>query len=399
MSTELVKNIDWVGYVDWSVRDFHSFDTARGATYNSYLIRDDKTALIDAVKGPFVHFLLQRITEKIELSKVDYVVCNHAEPDHSGGLPTVMEHLPNATLLCNAKCRETLAEYYNISDWKIQVVSPEDRISLGHRTLTFVNTPMVHWPESMFTYIPEEQLLFSMDAFGQHLATSERFDDQYDLPTIMYEAKMYYANIVNPYSRQVQKALEVAGTIPVKIVAPSHGVIWRSYIAEIVDAYKKWSGGAYLPKVLIMFDSMWESTTLMAEAILDGAIKESDAVDVQLMHVRKVSLTRLATESLDAAAVALGTSTLNMQMMPQMACMLTYLRGLKFSKKTALAFGSYGWAHAGVDHLDHWIEETGWARLGDPLTAKYRPTAEDIKHCRETGRRLAKAALETAGQG
>lgn len=397
MSTELAGNIDWVGYVDWSVRDFHSFDTFRGATYNSYLVRDDKTALIDAVKGPFVHYLLERIAEKTEFAKVDYVVCNHAEPDHSSGLPTVMEYLPNATLLCNAKCRETLAGYFNIDNWKIRIVSPEDKIPLGHRTLTFVNTPMVHWPESMFTYIPEEQILFSMDAFGQHIATSERFDDQYDLPTLLHEAKMYYANIVNPYSRQVQKTLEAAAAIPIKMLATSHGVIWRSHIAEIVKAYRDWSSAKYAPKVLILFDSMWDSTTQMAEAILDGTSRESDRVDVQLMHVRKTSLTRLATESLDAAAVALGTATLNMQMMPQMSCVLTYLRGLKFSAKSGFAFGSYGWAHAGVDQVDRWIEESAWNRLGDPLTAKYRPTPEVLRQCREAGKTLALAAMKAAG--
>jgi flavorubredoxin len=393
MTTELVKNIDWIGHVDWSVRDFHSFDTFRGATYNSYLIRDTKTAVIDAVKGLYVQHLLQHIAEKIEPAKVDYVVCNHAEPDHAGGLATLMANLPNAVLLCNAKCRESLAAYFDIGNWKIQVVSPEDKISLGNRTLNFVNTPMVHWPESMFTYIPEEQLLFSMDAFGQHLATSERFDDQYNLETILTEAKSYYANIITPYSKQVLRTLEVAAKIPIKMIAPSHGLIWRTNVSKIVEAYQGWAGGNYAPKVLILFDSMWDSTTQMAEAILDGAARESDKVDVQLLHVRRTTLTRIATEMLDAAAVALGSATLNLQIMPQMASVITYLRGLKFTSKSAFAFGSYGWAHAGSDQLDRWIEETGWTRLTKPIDAKFRPTPEILEHCRNAGQLLAKAAL------
>ncbi|MDR0609625.1 MAG: MBL fold metallo-hydrolase [Planctomycetaceae bacterium] len=408
MAVELVKNIDWVGYVDWSVRDFHSFDTFRGATYNSYLIRDDKTAVIDSVKGQYALRQLQQIAEKTELSQVDYVVCNHAEPDHAGGLVSLMAHLPNAVLICNAKCRETLSAYFDIGNWNIQVISPDDKISLGSRTLTFVNTPMVHWPESMFTYIPEEQLLFSMDAFGQHLATSERFDDQYDLKTILTEAKSYYANIVTPYSKQVLRTLETAAKIPINMIAPSHGLIWRSNVSQIVAAYQDWAGGRYTPKVLILFDSMWDSTTQMAEAILDGAVQESnnavqksdntvqksDNVDVQLMHVRRTTLTRIATEMLDAAAVALGSSTLNLQMMPQMSSVITYVRGLKFTSKAAFSFGSYGWAHAGSDHLDRWIEETGWTRLTPPIDAKFRPTSETLKKCRDGGRLLVQAALE-----
>ena len=393
MTTELTKNIDWVGFVDWGVRDFHSYDTFRGATYNSYLIRDDKTALIDGVKSYYVDYQLRRIAEKTELSKVDYVVCNHAEPDHSGGLPELMKRLPNATLLCNAKCREVLSAYYDTTDWKVRIVTPEDKISLGNRTLTFVNTPMVHWPESMFTYVPEEQLLFSMDAFGQHIATSERFDDQYDLSVIMDEAKTYYANIVNPYSRQVQKTLEAAAGLPIKMIATSHGLIWRKNIPAIVEAYKNWSVGKQVPKVLILFDSMWDSTSKMAEAILDGTTKETDAVDVQLLHVRKTSVTRIATEMLDAAAVALGSSTLNMEMMPHMSAVLTYVRGLKFSKKAGFAFGSFGWAHAGLDHLDVWIDDNGWTKTGEKIAAKYRPTSEILDRCREAGRKLAQAAL------
>ncbi|MDR3233395.1 MAG: FprA family A-type flavoprotein [Planctomycetaceae bacterium] len=393
MSAQLAENIDWVGYVDWNVRDFHSFDTFRGATYNSYLIRDTKTAVIDAVKAPYSSQLLQNIAEKTALEKIDYVVCNHAEPDHAGGLAALLTALPNAVLLCNKKCLESLAGYFDISRWKIQIITPDDKIPLGKFSLQFINTPMVHWPESMFTYIPEEQILFSMDAFGQHLATSERFDDQYDLSVIMQEAKAYYANIVTPYSKQVQRTLEAASSLPVRMIAPSHGLIWRKNIGRIVEAYKDWAGGKYVPKVLIVFDSMWDSTAALAQGVLDGAMSESDEVDVQLMHVRKTSMTRIAAEMLDAAAVALGSATLNMQMMPQMGGLLTYLSGLKFAPKKAAAFGSYGWAQAGVILLEKWIEETGWTKAADSVSSQFRPKPEDIEKAREAGKLLSRAAL------
>jgi len=393
---ELAKSIDWIGCVDWDVRDFHSFDVPHGTTYNSYLIRDNKTAVIDAVKVPYISSLLHNIAKKTELAKVDYVVCNHAEPDHTGGLAELLAALPNATLLCNAKCKETLSAYFDTSGWKIQLVAPDTKIALGSRTLTFIDTPMVHWPESMFTYIPEDQILFSMDAFGQHIACSERFDDQYDFKTVIEEAKTYYANIVTPYGKQVQRVLEAAATLPIKMIAPSHGLIWRSHISEIIEKYQHWAGGKYAPKVLILFDSMWHSTAGIAEAIMGGAAQASEKIHVRSLQVRKNPLSRIAAEMLDAAAVALGSPTMNMQMMPQVSAVITYMKGLKFTPKSAIAFGSYGWASVGTNQLDRWIDEAGWTRLMPPIQARFRPTAETLKLAEEAGKKLAQTALRMA---
>ncbi|MDR1925752.1 MAG: FprA family A-type flavoprotein [Planctomycetaceae bacterium] len=396
MSAKLTKNIDWVGFVDWNVRDFHSFDTWRGATYNSYLIRDEKTALIDAVKAPYVGNLLENIAAKTDVGKVDFVVCNHAEPDHAGGIGELMKHLPNATLVCNTKCKNALAGYFdNVDSWRIKIVDNGDSIPIGSRRLMFINTPMVHWPESMFTYVPEDELLFSMDAFGQHIATAARFDDQYDLTTILREAKSYYANIVTPYSKQVLSTLAIADKTPIKMIAPSHGLIWRSNVPVIVDAYKKWATGQYTKKVLIIYDSMWESTTQIANAILGGVLGESADIDVRMLHVRKSSLTEIATEMLDASAVAIGSSTLNAQVMPQMAAVLTYISGLKFSTKSTVAFGSYGWAAQGIDYLGHWIKENNWNAVCDPVKTKFKPNKDVINSAKEAGKLLAKATLKT----
>jgi flavorubredoxin len=285
-----------------------------------------------------------------------------------------------------------LSAHFDLTGRKIQAVSPYEKIPLGHRTLSFVNTPMVHWPESMFTYIPEEKLLFSMDAFGQHLATAARFDDQWDLPHILMEAKSYYANIVTPYGKQVQRTLEAAAGLPIAMIAPSHGLIWRKHIPAILAAYQDWSSGKYAPKALILYDTMWESTGRMAEAVFKGAMDDNAAVDVQLMHVRKTTLTRIATEMLDAAAVALGSPTLNMMLMPQMAAVLTYIRGLKFTPKSAFAFGSSGWAHAGVEQLVRSIEELQWTAIHEPIKTQFRPSDAVLETCRTAGRRLAQTA-------
>lgn len=394
MNTTLRENIDWVGYVDWNVRDFHSYDTEHGATYNSYLIRDEKIALIDAVKAPYAENLLRNISAFCDPAKVDYVVCNHAEPDHSGALPTVMQAMPGATLVCDKKCADALAEHYDTHGWKIKIVATGDSISLGKRTLKFVETPMVHWPESMFTYVPEEKLLFSMDAFGQHIATSERFDDEASLCTVMEEAKAYYANIVMPYGKSVKACLERTAELTIDMIAPSHGVIWRTHPGKILAAYKNWMEHRPRPKVLVIYDTMWESTAAMADAIRDGA--SIDGVQVQLISIRRSNLTRIATEVLDAAAIAFGSATLNHGMMPMAAATLSYLEGLRPRGKAAFAFGSYGWGRGGAEGVEKQLQAIGWEILRAPILSKYRPTPEILDECREAGRVLAEKALTLA---
>lgn len=403
LTFELRPGIDQVGYVDYNIRDFHSFDTRLGATYNSYLIRDEKTALIDAVKAPFAAQLRRNVESLTDLSKIDYLVCLHAEMDHSGALPAMVKACPNAVVVCNAKCKDALAGFYDVSDWKFQIVKPNETLSLGKRSLTFVNVPMVHWPESTVCYMPEEKILFSNDAFGQHIATSNRFDDECDLPTILAEAKTYYANIVAPYGRQTLKVLETVKTLELEMIAPAHGVIWRSHIREILDAYPKWAAGRYAPKVLIIYDTMWQSTEIMAEEIYAGAVERGKALakenpaaprlDVQLMHARKTTLTRIATEALDAAAVAFGSPTLNMYIMPGLAAVLAYFQGLKFREKTGLAFGSFGWGPGGPETIQKTFETLKYPTVvASPLKAKQRPDAAALEACRAAGVALADAA-------
>jgi flavorubredoxin len=394
MTTQLYDNIDSVGSVDWTIRDFHSYDAERGVTYNAYLVRDDKTALIDTVKAPFTQELLRNVASLVDLARVDYIVCNHAELDHAGALPEVMCAMPQATIVCDKRCAVTLGEHFDTSSWKIRTVASGQKISLGRRTLQFIETPMFHWPESMFTYVPEEKLLFSMDAFGQHYATSVRFDDEADLSQVMQEAKSYFANIVLPYSKAVLACLDEMAAFDIGMIAPSHGLIWRRYGPEIVEAYRDWSSHRAKPKVLVIYDTMWESTATMAQAILEGATQPG--VTTVLMHVRRTSLTRIAAEVLDAAAVAFGSSTLNRGMMPMAAATLSYLDGLRPLGKAALAFGSYGWGKGGPEAVDRSLRGLDWDVIREPIRARYRPTPEILDECRAAGRLLADRARAVA---
>ena len=305
-----------------------------------------------------------------------------------------MAAMPRATLVCDKKCAETLAEHYDTSAWKIRIVATGDTISLGRRTLQFIETPMVHWPESMFTYVPEEKLLFSMDAFGQHYASAERFDDESPIDAVMEEAKTYYANIIMPYGKSVKACLERIKELDIEMIAPSHGVIWRQHAADILSAYRHWMNHTPKPKVLVIYDTMWESTAAMAQAILEGATQPG--VQAKLIHIRRSNLTRIATEVLDAAAVAFGSPTLNRGMMPMAAAALCYFEGLNPRGKFCFAFGSYGWGKGGVENVEQRMRDIGWEIIHEPIRAKYRPTADILDQCRQAGKLLAEKALAVA---
>jgi len=390
----LKEGIDWVGAVDWTVRDFHGYETSRGSTYNAYLIRDEKTALIDTVKAPFAAELLANVSALADLAKVDYVVCNHAEPDHAGSLPTVLAACPNAELVCDAKCRDALGLYHDTSGWRIHVVNDGETIRLGRRTLQFVQTPMVHWPESMFTYVPEDKLLFSMDGFGQHLATSARFDDLVPLDVVLAEAKTYYANILMLYGGPIGRTLQAAGGLDIEMIAPSHGVIWRTHLDAILSAYADWVAMKPAAKVLVIYDTMWKSTEAMARAICDGAA--AAGAEAKLLHARATGGTVIATEVLDAACLAVGSPTLNATIMPQMAAVLTYLKGLRPHGKAGLAFGSYGWGANATKELAEYLTAMKVEVVGEPLVSQYAPNAATLDGCRAAGAMLAEKARHLA---
>ncbi|HAS83472.1 MAG TPA: MBL fold metallo-hydrolase [Verrucomicrobia bacterium] len=394
MDTKLRDGIFWIGYVDWNVRDFHGYKTGRGSTYNAYLMLDEKNAVIDSVKAPYASNLLENIQAHIPLDKVDYLVVNHAEPDHSGSVPAVMQACPNVTLVCDEKCLKALDMHYDTEGWRVHIVKTGDRLSLGRRHLTFLETPMVHWPESMFTYVPEEKLLFSMDAFGQHFASATRFDDTENLNVIMAEAKTYYANIVMLYARSIRATLAAAGGLAIEMVAPSHGVIWRKHIQTILAAYDRWTLHKPERKVLVVFDSMWKSTEMMANAIIKG-VMDVDGVDARLYNVNASHITELATEVLDASGVAVGSPTLNMTLMPQVACLLTYWKGLRPMNKVGFAFGSYGWSkNGGPTEVEAYLNDMKFELTRPAMHVQFVPNEEALAECRAAGRELAQKAID-----
>lgn len=395
MDRAIVEGVHWVGFVDWNVRDFHGYVTERGSTYNSYLVLDREPALIDAVKAPYAADLLRNVSGLMDPAELRWVVCNHAEPDHSGALPAVMAAAPNATLVCDRKCRDVLAIYYDVSNWKFRIVKTGDSLPLGRRTLEFIETPMAHWPESMATWIPQDRLLFSMDAFGQHYATSERFDDEVPPGVLDFEAKTYVANILMLYAGPVTKAVEAVRRLDPAIIAPSHGVVWRRRIREMLDLYGRWAVCTPARKAIVLYDTMWKSTEQMAEAIAQGAMAEGGpALDVKLFHVRAATGTRLATEMLDAAAFAAGSPTLNGTLMPAVADALTYLKGLRPARKAGFAFGSYGWGRGGPEEVEQYLQAMKVELLRPVLKINYKPSPAGLAECREAGRLLARHALK-----
>ena len=398
MKTELRKGIYWVGYVDWTIRDFHGYLTDRGSTYNAYLIVDEKIALIDTVKASYAGHLLEQVAAIVDPARIDYVICNHAEPDHAGGLTEVLKVCSRAELVCNARCLSTLRRYQGGADWKVRQIADGQTLSLGRNTLQFMDTPMAHWPESMFTFVPEQKLLFSMDAFGQHYASVNRFDDQDDLAIILAEAKTYYANIIMLYGKQVAKVLDRAAALPIEMIAPSHGLIWRKQGAAIIQAYRDWSICKPQAKVVVLYDTMWRSTEAMALAIVEGA--SLPGVTVKLLNARTDHISLQATEVLDTACLAVGTPTLNMTMMPGIAAGLTYLKGLRPAGKAGFAFGSYGWVKNGAQEVSDILLQMKVDLLREPLLSNYKPDAAVLSECQAAGRLLAERALamtSTAG--
>lgn len=402
---EIAPGVYAVGVADWSLRDFHGFVTNRGVTYNSYLIVDEKIALIDTAKYTLADELLRNIASIVDPSKIDYIISNHAEPDHSSGLPQVARAMPQAQVLCTAKCQAVFDKYYQ-GNWECRTVKTGDTLSLGKHELHFVATPMVHWPDSMVTYLPSEKILFSMDAFGQHIANNQQFADELPIDIIMDEARRYYANIITPLGALVLKTLDAASALDIQTLAPSHGVMWRKHIPLIVQAYKKWASLASEPRVVVLYDSMWSSTERMARAILDGAV--SSGVDGRLIHLRADGLTEAAAEMLEAACVAVGTPTLHNRPLPQVAALLSYAQGLcpvspgkndtRGKGRVALAFGSHGWSGGGAKIAEDVLAQIGYRIVQPVICCLYRPDQGTLDICNKAGVQLAEMARELANK-
>ena len=377
---QLAPGIYWVGAVDWDLRYFHGYITHRGSSYNAYLIVDEKIALIDTVKAPFAPTLLEHVAAIVPPEKVDYLISLHVEMDHSGAIPFMLQACPNAKLVTSAPAGLAgLTAHFG--PLEAQTVKTGDVLSLGKRSLHFVQTPMLHWPDNMVAFMPEEGILFSSDAFGQHYASSARFDDEAPEQKLFHEAAKYYANIVLLFGAQTCKALETVGPLDPKILAPSHGLIWRGLPEKIIAKYADWGRQRLIDKAVVVYDTMWHSTEAMAQAITQAF---ADAgLEVEQMNLQANHMSDVMVALLEAKYIAIGSSTINNQMLPSVAGFLTYLKGLKPLGRVGLAFGSYGWSGQSTGQISAVMDELGWQQPLEPQRIRYIPD---------------KAALQQLGQ-
>ncbi len=372
---QISENIFWVGAVDWSMRNFHGYETSRGSTYNAYLILDEKITLIDTVKAGFEDELIARISSVIEPAQIEIVVSSHVEPDHSGALKNIAELAPKAEIITtNPNGLKGLTARYGKLNYR--AVKAGDSISIGKRTLQFVPTPMLHWPDSMVTYCPEEKILFSNDAFGQHLSTSMRFDDENDLEIVLREAKKYYANILMPFGKQAQTALQALNGLEFKMIATGHGVIWRTHIDKILDCYKSWSVGDVDERAVVVFDSMWHSTEILAQTITESFAKRN--IPATYYDIKATPLSDIITDIFTSKYLAVGSPTINNQMMPTIAAFLCYLKGLRPVNHKAFAFGSYGWGGQSIGYVEDELKAAGCEIILDKIRVANVPTAQQL---------------------
>lgn len=395
-NTELAKGIYWVGAIDWDVRDFHGYSTYRGTTYNAFLILDEKVTLFDTVKRSHMDEFLRNVKKIIDPAKIDYLVVNHVEMDHSGSLPEIMDIIQPEKLFCSPMGEKAIKDHFHREDWPFEVVKSGSEISLGKRTVQFLETRMLHWPDSMFSYIKEDGILFSSDAFGQHYATSERFDDEVPISEVMEESAKYYANILYLYSPLVKKLLATVGemNLDLKMIAPDHGVIWRTHQSKILEAYDSWSRHESEKKALVIYDSMWHSTEKMAHAIGSGL--RDEGISTKLINLKVNHRSDVMTQVLNAKAIILGSSTLNNGLLPRMAGFLMYMRGLKPTNKFGASFGSYGWSGEAVGLMNTALEEMKIEVIEDGLRMKYVPDANKLQECTEMGRRIGNKLNESS---
>lgn len=390
---ELKKGIYWVGVIDWNIRDFHGYKTPNGTTYNAYLIVDEKIALIDTVKRSFKDELVKNIRNIVDPEDIDYLIVNHVEMDHSGSFSEIVDLLKNAKIFATSEGRDELVKHHGVNA-QIGVLEDGDSLSLGKKTLTFIKTPMLHWPDSMMTYVNEDKVLFSSDGFGQHYASSNRFDDEMDEKVLYDAAADYYSNILWLYSPLVSRLIDkvVGMGIELDMIAPDHGFIWRNDTMKPIGWYNDWANGKTSDRILIVYDTMWESTEKMAKAIANG-IKD-EGVNVKLMKLKDTENSYVIKELLESKGILVGTPTLNNNMFPSLGSFLTYMKGLRPKNKIGATFGSYGWGGGACNIANNMMEEAGIDMIFPPFEVKWVPTEKELNDCYEHGRKFAKKALE-----
>ncbi|MBO4499896.1 MAG: MBL fold metallo-hydrolase [Bacteroidaceae bacterium] len=394
MAKRITDRVTWVGKTDWELKHFHGneLSTHRGSSYNSYLVRgSEKTVLIDTVWQPFDHEFVASLREEIELGSISAVIMQHNETDHSGALPELMRYLPGVPIYCTKKGEAIIRGHYHPQGWNFVNVRTGDTLSLGDVTLTFIEATMLHWPDTMFTYMSGEDILFSNDGFGQHYATESLYNDCVNHDELMYEAEKYYANILAPYSQMaIRKINEILSMqLPVRMICPSHGVIWKENPGQIVEQYLKWADNYRERQVTIIYDTMWNSTRIMAEQIAAGILQADPTVTVRIMNAAKDDKNDILTQAFRSSAVLVGSPTVNNGCTYAISGILEMLHGMKLKQKKAAAFGSYGWGGEAVRQISASLAASGFEVVNEGCRCQWVPDQAEIERVRNYGAELA----------
>lgn len=392
MSYKINDNVTWVGVKDWELRTFHGeeYSTHRGSSYNSYLVRDEKVVLIDTVWMPYGKHFVEELKKEIDLNKIDYIIANHAEVDHSGALPELMKEIPNTPIYCTANGIKSLKGHYH-QDWNFVPVKTGDKLNIGKKDIIFIEARMLHWPDSMFSYLTEDNMLFSNDAFGQHYASEFMFNDLVDQAELYQEAVKYYANILTPFSKLVENKIKevISLGVPVNMICPAHGIIWRDNPLQIATQYLDWASDYQENQITILYDSMWGATRRMAEAIAHGIKLQRDDINVKLYNVARSDKNDVITEVFKSKAILVGSSTVNKTYLHSIAGILELIKGLSFKNKKGASFGSYGWSGESNKLISEKLRESGFDVIDDGIKALWNPDEESIDKCVEFGKNFA----------
>lgn len=388
------NNVYWVGKIDWELRKFHGneYSTHKGSTYNSYLIKEEKTVLIDTVWGPYKEEFIKNLSENVELNKIDYIIMNHSEYDHSGALPELMKLIPDTPIYCTANGIKSIKGQFH-QEWNFRIVKTGDKLDIGNgKELVFIETPMLHWPDSMFTYMTGDNILFSSDGFGQHYASSFMFNDKVNQSELFNEAFKYYANILTPFSALVIKKINeiLSLKLPVDVICPTHGVIWRDNPLQIVTKYLEWANNYQENQITIIYDTMWNGTRAMAESIAEGIQEADESICVRLYNVATSDKNDVISEIFKSKAIAVGSPTVNKGVLSSIAAMLEEIKGLRFKNKRGLAFGTYGWSGESPAVINEELKKAGFEVENGELKATWIPDEDALERCRAAGKELVK---------
>jgi len=397
-AVEIKPGVHWVGAIDWAVRDFHGYITPNGTSYNNYLILDKDVTLVDTVKHDFSEYTLDNIRSLVDPGKIKNIVINHIENDHMSSIDRIMELTPNATIYITDRGKKALDRFYDTSRWKFVIVKTGHTLNTGTKTILFLETPMLHWPDSMMSYIKEDKLLISQDAFGQHLASSARFDeeycDQYSMTGLEHAVRDYYANILMPFGNLVKtKIAEIQKLgLEIDMIAPDHGIIWKKDPSKILQMYLDMANDKADLRVIIIYDTMWHSTEHMTIPLMEG-IKAS-GVDVEVMKLRATPMSRAIKRIWESRAMLVGTPTLNNIMFPSVAEFLQHLKGLRPKNRMAGAFGSFGWGGGAVKEAYGVFKQMGLEVVEPGVEVLYRPSKDDDKRCYDFGKMFGEKTIE-----